>query len=210
LIIHGVDTNKLAMQAKRMALQTRHRSVMRSRLWYGFVRLFSQPLTLIFPILLAAVVAVAWLNRDAIPLPSGEAFPGLVEVWQMTLAALIIVFAFLALWGILVLLGTPHHAKKTDAALVRIGLVDRYDLGPALLHIDSVKGTEVSRMEFLSQGISMEVWEDRERAICDALNVHFVEPPSYGGRKGNNRSYILITVAPGAEISQANTLYDEL
>jgi len=160
--------------------------------------------------MLAVVAVIAWRNRSKFTLPGeNNIFPEWVMLWQITLSVLIIVLALLGFWGILALLGTPHHARQIDAALVHIGLVDRYDVGPALLSSRRVKGSPVQVLELFSEGISLEAWEGKRRAVEDALNVHMVEPLAYGGRKGNNRHRIVLTVAPGAANKQAKPLYDD-
>lgn len=195
---------------QKMEAQTRRKVVARFRLWYGLKRLFQQTWTLIFPLLLWAAATLTWHNTDKLPLPGGsDATPEMVMLWQLALSALVVVFSVLALWGLLVLLGTPRWAKKIDAALLHIGLVDRYDLGPALLSAQRVKGSSVQALEFWSKGISLEAWEDKRRAIEDVLNVHMVEAPTYGGRKGNDRRRIRLTVAPGADNQPTATLYED-
>lgn len=195
---------------RALEIQERRRVIVRSRLLNGFLRLFKQPWTLILPLLLAVVVILAWRNRVKLSLPgSNSSLPELVELWQITLSTFIVVLALLLLWGILALLGTPRQAKKIDSALLHIGLVDRYDFGPTLLHIQPIKGTTVRKMTFYSKGIAITHWVERKDDISDVLNVHFVEQPVYGGRKGNHRNYIVLTVAPGADDQPTATLYED-
>ncbi len=197
-------------QLRKMAVQEHRRVIVCSRTLNGAVRLFAQPWTLILPLLLAIFAALAWYNRGKLSLPSeNSVLPQLAVLWQIILSALIVVFSFLSFWGILALLGTPHHAKQIDAALVHIGLVDRYGVGPALLSSRRIKGSSAQILEFWSKGISLDAWEDKRRAIEDVLNVHMVEAPTYGGRKGNNRRRICLTVAPGAGNQPTAVLYED-
>lgn len=191
----------------KMEAQIRRKVAARSRLWHGLKRLFLEPWTLVLPLLLVVATAFAWHHTDKLPLHSS--IPEMELLGQFALSALVVVFSVLALWGLLVLLGTPRRARKIDAALLHIGLVDRYDLGPALLSAQRVKGSSVQVLEFWSKGISLEAWEDKRRAIEDVLNVHMVEAPTYGGRKGNDRRRIRLTVAPGADNQPTATLYED-
>ena len=210
MVAQGIDTKKSFARQRELFAQDRRKVVVRSRLWHGFKRLFQQPWTLAFPLLLAIAAVLAWHNTDKLPLPGGnEAIPEMVILWQLVLHALVVVLTVLAFLLLLALLGTPRRAKKIDNALSHAGLVDRYGLAPALLHIYSVKGKAVKKMLFYSKGVPLTRWVEREGDISDALNVHFVEPPAYGGKKGNNRNYIVLTVAPGAGNQPTPALYDD-
>lgn len=205
-----VNFQQITNNYRTLSVQERRRAVMRSRLRYGFVRFFRQPWTLTLPLLLAVTTILAWLNRKKLSLPGNTAQePFLVELWQITLSVFIVALSFFAFLGIIALLGIPHHAKKIDTALAHAGLVDRYGVAPALLHIQPIKGTAARELTFYAMGIAKASWEEREGDICDALNVHFVELPAYGGRKGNNRNYIVLTVAPGAATDNHQPLLDD-
>ncbi len=194
----------------KITIQERRRIIVRFRTLYGAIHLFTRPWALILPLLWAILTALAWYNRSKLSLPGGNSvLPQMAALWQIVLSALIIIFSFLSFWGILALLGTPHHAKRIDAALVHIGLIDSYGIGPALLSSRRVKGSPVQVLEFWSKGISLDAWEDKRRAIEDVLNIHMVEPLTYGGRKGNNRHRIVLTVAPGADNQPTATLYED-
>lgn len=191
----------------KIEAQVRRQVVSRTRLWCGLKRLFLEPRTLVFPLLLVVAAVLAWHNTDKLPLHSS--IPEMELLGKFALSAMVVVLSALLFFGLLSLLGTPRRAKKIDAALFHIGLVDRYDLGPALLSSRRVKGSSVQVLEFWSKGISLEAWEDKRRAIEDVLNVHMVEAPTYGGRKGNDRRRIRLTVAPGADNQPTAALYED-
>lgn len=205
------DTKQIPARLRGIFAQERRKVVVRSRLWHGFKRLFQQPWTLAFPLLLAIAAVLAWHNTDKLPLPGGnEAIPEMVILWQLVLRALVVVLTVLAFLLLLALLGTPCRAKKIDNALSHAGLVDRYGLAPALLYVQPVKDTAaIRKVIFYSKGVPLTRWVEQEGDISDALNVHFVEPPAYGGKKGNNRNYIVLTVAPGAGNQPTPVLYDD-
>lgn len=192
---------------QKVETQIRRKVIARFRLWHGFKRLFLEPWTLVFPLFLVIATALAWKNTDKLPLHSS--IPEMELLGQFALSALVVFLSALLFLGLLSILGAPRRAKKIDAALVHAGLVDRYDLGPALLSSRRVKGSSVQVLEFWSKGISLEVWEDKRRAIEDVLNVHMVEDPTYGGRKGNNRRCICLTVAPGTDNLPTAPLYED-
>lgn len=196
-------------RTKKLEAEKRRRNIFWLRLRYGVLAIVRQPWKLIFPVLLLLLSVLAWGNRAKIPLPGGNGDPALVALWECAVALLIIMFSALLLLGLAVVLGTPPHAKKIDAALVHVDLVDCYGSGPALISSQRTKGTDIRIMEFLSYGISKEKWERKQSDIEDVLNVHYVERMRYGGRKGNNRNYIVLTVAPGAGAKRAEPLYDD-
>lgn len=115
----------------------------------------------------------------------------------------------LLLAGLILLLGTPYRAKLTADNLSQIGLVSQ-GFSPALVSRNHVKNTDVSVLVFYSLGVSKELWEKQQAAVQDVLNIHFVEPIKYGGRKETNRNLIVLTVSPGASgIGRREKLYDD-
>lgn len=203
--MNSIDTHA---RLRAYTLQERRQVIIRSRLFNGFLRLFRQPWTMLFPLLLMVTVTFAWANRSKFALP-GNISPEWEKLWQLTLSVLITLLSLLILWGTLTLLGTPRHTAQIEAALAHAGLIDRYGLCPALLSVRRVKNSSVLRLTFWSKGIQLETWAEKERAIEDVLNFHTVKPAAYGGRKGNDSRRIVLTLAPGVRNQPVNPIYDD-
>lgn len=164
----------------------RRRAVVRTRLWQGILRLFKQPWTIIFPLLLVLAAAYAWCFRAAVPLP-GNTMPELMELWQIVLAALIIVFTVLGLCGLLALMGTPPRAREIER-----GVADALDIPiekdyqrPFLVSCTKIKGTTAKEYVFSSPSVNIERWNEKSTRdkIMWVLNGHSDEPFTHGKRK---------------------------
>lgn len=189
-------------RVERMERERRRRAVMLSRLRINVRR----------PVNLAIVVLVLALGGSAstwikLPFPGGDGFPGLVMVWDYTISLLILILSMLS--SVVILTMPPLNAKNIESGLEHIKLVDRYGLSPVLISSYSLKQTNIRQLFFYSRGIGKEVWEKRRQAIEDVLNVHYVSPIQYGGKNGNNRNFIVLVVAPGAETKREEPLYDD-
>lgn len=201
-----INLNK---RVRELEIQRRRHAILCCRLRYGFLSLFKQPWTFVFPLLLVVLTAFVCCNLDNIPLPGGNTVSVLAELWHLALLPFTVVLSLLAFLGFIAVQGTPKRAKEINAALDHINLCDRYGLAPALLHSQPVRGKNVQALTFYSRGIDKSTWERCEASICDILNVHFVEPPHYGGKDNNNRNLIVIIVSPGAEAKRSEPLYDD-
>lgn len=159
-------------------------------------------------LLLCAAFAVAWNMRGNL-VPFDGNSPLLLTIYGYIIAFLIPAVFVLLLAGLLLLLTKPKQAGKMEDCFLQIGLVDHCGYPPTLISRKRVKNTSVNIMVFYSLGIGREMWEKRIGDIQDALNIHFVEPIKYSGRKGRNRNLIVITAAPGAVTRREDTLYDD-
>lgn len=157
----------------------------------------------------ASALALGWFACTwvKIPLPGGNSFPWLVMVWDYSIMLLILVVSML--FSLAVLTIPPLHAKSIESGLRHIGLVDHYGFSPALISNQGLKHSNIRKLRFYTRGIAKETWTRRQSAIEDVLNVHWIDEPQYGGRRGNNRNYIVLTVAPGAENKREEPLYDD-
>lgn len=191
---------------RELVFQQRRRAVMCCRLRSGFLVLFKQPWKLVFPALLAVIFLCAWNKCKDIPLPgNANNLPVMSALWEVVIPLVIVTFAVLLLFGLLVALGTPSKAKSIDAGLAHIALIDRYGIGPALISVQKIRDTGVRKLTFYSKGISMERWEKMSGSIADILKCHFIEPIQYG----KNSNYIVLTVAPGLASKRNRPFYDE-
>lgn len=182
--------------------ERRRRAVMFSR----FCANVKRPANLITA---ALVLALGWLvcAYVRIPFPGGGNLPGLVMIWDYAIMLLILLLAMLATLVILTM--PPLHTKDIESGLQHIALVDRYGFSPALVLNQGLKHSNIRELRFYSRGIAKETWIKRQSAVEDVLNVHWIKEPQYGGRKRNNRNYIVLIVAPGAESKREEPLYDD-
>lgn len=186
------------------------RTAISRRMRTGVCELFRHPWNIAILILAVALFYVLWRIRNVIPIPADATeVPLLAGVYRGTIAVLIILLFVVLVMGLLIAFGTPRSAAKIERSLVLVGLTDRYDCGPILVGNERIKGTSIRLLTFFSFGISREIWERRQQAIEDVLNVRWIGSPEYGGRRGDNRNYIVLKVAPGTEAPPKEVLYDD-
>lgn len=185
----------------------RARKVNMLRLWYWLKSIPRKPWTLL-PVLLTAIAFIwIWNSRHMlIPQPENS----LLSITFRYSIPVSIVLCFLLLFsGNLLLISSPFHARRYESALLQICLVSSMEMPPSLIARLPIKNTNAYRLVFYSLGISMSEWNTRKGDIEDALNLHYVESPQYGGRNGNNRNIIVLTVAPGVNKTNQEVLYDD-
>ncbi|MFW5526952.1 MAG: hypothetical protein ACOCOW_07985 [Prevotella sp.] len=189
-------------RVRQLTIQQRNRAVMRNRLVYGLKSFRHRPWMIALPLLLAVFTVFICCNLDNIPFPvTSEWLP----LWEAIAALLTVTLATLLLWGLLVVLGTPYKARSVDNSLEHIGLVDRYEIGPALIENEKIGKSHARRYTFFSKGIDRERWEKKRGELEDILNVHLLEPIAYG----KNRNYIVLVVASDVQGKEQKPLYDD-
>jgi len=157
-------------------------------------------LTLALMLLIAGMVSCGLAK---IPFPGDDTYPELVMFWDCSTRLFIFILFLFATVALLIL--PPRQAAKVEAALVHIGLIDRYDLGPILVSCQQIGHSSANRLTFYCRGIARKMWEKRQPAIEDVLNVHYLEPPKYG----KNRNFVVLVVAPGVESKRKESLFDD-
>ncbi|MBQ3135778.1 MAG: hypothetical protein IJB75_08255 [Oscillospiraceae bacterium] len=198
------------VQRRKEILHFRNQFVMRIRVCYGLRNLFRRPWKLVFFAVVVGVFIVLSSGRTNILLPVEVAeTPLLSMVYECSIAALRILMFVLLVVGLLIAFGTPRAAREIERNLVHVRLTDRYDWGPVLVEDSRMKGTAVRKLTFYSHGISKEMWESRQQAVEDVLNVQWVDAPCYGGKREDNRNYIVLTVVPGTGPERKEPLYDD-
>lgn len=189
-------------RVRELEEQRRRRAVMASR-FCSNIRHLANLATAIL------VLALGWFAGTwvKIPFPGDDTYPVLVTIWDY--AVMLLVWILSVLFTLAILAMPPLHAKSIESGLQHIALIDRYGFSPALVSNQGLKHSNIRELRFYSRGISKEIWTKRQAAIEDVLNVHWIEEPQYGGRKRNNRNYIVLIVAPGAESKRKEPLYDD-
>jgi hypothetical protein len=189
-------------RVRELEEQRRRRAVMASR-FCSNIRHLANLATAIL------VLALGWFAGTwvKIPFPGDDTYPVLVTIWDY--AVMLLVWILSVLFTLAILAMPPLHAKSIESGLQHIALIDRYGFSPALVSNQGLKHSNIRELRFYSRGIAKEIWTKRQAAIEDVLNVHWIEEPQYGGRKRNNRNYIVLIVAPGAESKRKEPLYDD-
>ena len=189
-------------RVRELEEQRRRRAVMASR-FCSNIRQLANLATAIL------VLALGWFAGTwvKIPFPGDDTYPVLVTIWDY--AVMLLVWILSVLFTLAILAMPPLHAKSIESGLQHIALIDRYGFSPALVSNQGLKHSNIRELRFYSRGIAKEIWTKRQAAIEDVLNVHWIEEPQYGGRKRNNRNYIVLIVAPGAESKRKEPLYDD-
>ncbi|NBI10737.1 hypothetical protein D1641_12045 [Colidextribacter sp. OB.20] len=189
-------------RVRKLEEQRRRRDVMVSRLCANIKRQVSWIATVLA--LVSGWLACAYVR---IPFPGVGNLPGLVMIWDYAIMLLILLLSMLA--ALVILTMPPLHTKDIESGLQHIALVDRYGFSPALVLNQGLEHSNIRELRFYSRGIAKETWIKRQSAVEDVLNVHWIEEPQYGGRRRNNRNYIVLIVAPGAESKREEPLYDD-
>lgn len=189
-------------RVRELEEQRRRRAVMASR-FCSNIRHLANLATAIL------VLALGWFAGTwvKIPFPGDDTYPVLVTIWDY--AVMLLVWILSVLFTLAILAMPPLHAKSIESGLQHIALIDRYGFSPALVSHQGLKHSNIRELRFYSRGIAKEIWTKRQAAIEDVLNVHWIEEPQYGGRKRNNRNYIVLIVATGAESKRKEPLYDD-
>ena len=182
-----------------------HLKVSVLRLKYGVLEIVRHPWKLLFLIAIFIAFVFIWHNRNFFDID----VPLLSQVYHIAIDMLIFIVGVLTLIGAIILIGTPINAKDTERRLLRIGFDDQFGSPPILLNTQKIKGTKAQRMIFFSLGLSKQKWIDRQHDIEDTLNITLLSEPVYGGRKNNNRNYIVLIVAKGDIQHKRSTLYDD-
>lgn len=188
---------------KQEILATRRRAVRRYRL----LNLLHTPGKLLVLLPVLAVALVLWQYRNAV-IPK-EISADLAELYQFVVPMVIVVLAAVFAFAVLDIAAVPRHAKRYERALFAANLTTCETIAPALLSRRHIKGSSIHVLTFYSIGVSCEYWLKNQSAAEDALNVTFIEPPTYGGRKGMNRNLIVLTVTDGVNERRKEPLLDD-
>lgn len=184
----------------------------RSRICLGAKQLIHNPiLNLLWLPVIIAVILIIWgkkivlyyLTYDIdIPQTLYSIFNGIIT-FIIALLLILLVFAMLEIIGELT-------ARKDENALLIAFGTKQCNFGcPILINKYRIKGTKVTFREFYSLAIHYKLWIDRQDAIADAMNVHFVDEIKYGGKNNADGNRIIIKTAKGRKSIGQGALYDE-
>lgn len=196
---------------KKKANHRRRQTIVWLRLRYGLVALFQRPWRVGLLAVFLIGFHIAWNKRNQIfgLLDISKGSPLLSPIYGCAISTLLVVLPLLFLIGLLMRLGTPKQTKDFELRLLQIGLKDRFDDCPVLITREKQRDSSVEYMTFFSRGVSKEVWEQNRADVEDALDISWVDIPRYGGKRGTNRNYIVLTVVSGTGPVRKEPLYDD-
>ncbi len=179
--------------------------MLRIRYW---LKILPQMPWRVVPVLLYVLTFVwIWNTREEF-LPQFDN-PTILSLCQYGVAtAIILLFGSLFL-VLLLVLSRPRRANQYESGLIQIDFAPHNGVPPTLIARLPIKYSQVYRLVFYSLGVSMKDWVARKEDIEDVLNLHYVEAPQYGGKNGNNRNLIVLTVSPGVGTNNTAVLYDD-
>ena len=203
-----MSNNNYLIEAEKAETQRRQQTILWCRIRCGVMEIFRKPWKALLIAVLCVVTVLMYGNKPVIlalfPINSRSRLP--MQICSISVSAIIILAFIFSFVGLLVLLGTPLHAKQIEASLAHIGLTDRYGFPPVLVVFGKAcRNPAIKEMHFYSRGIDRLLWIQRQAAIEDILNVTITEPISYG----KSRNYIVLTVVPGAATRRTEPLYDD-
>ena len=146
--------------------------------------------------IIALVIGIFWKKDDAIAyLVRDMDNP---EILYLILNSVIIFFTILlpllVIFAIFEMVGELSARWSESCLVVAFSAKDLRHGHPILIDKYTIKGTGVTVREFYSP-IPYKTWVEKQDAIADAMNVHFVEEIKYGGKKNNDGNKIIITTA---------------
>ncbi len=177
------------------------------RFYYFSKSIFKKPWRMIPILFLVLFFVWLWNCSQAFLSQLDNEFLHTLFLYGLSVSTILLFFSLLIV--LLLLISYPPRAKRYESALMQIDLAPTNGVPPALIAQMRIKNTKVTRLVFYSLGVSLKEWVTRQEEIEDSFNVHYVEAPQYGGRKGNNRNLIVLTVAPGVSSSCKEVLYDD-
>lgn len=185
----------------------RTRKINSLRFFYWLKSIPKKPWRILPILFLTLIFTLLWNHRQAFLPELDSPFVSTLLLYGVSVS---IILLFLSLLLILFLLiSYPLRARRYESIFLQINLTPTKGAPPALVAQMPIKNTKATRLVFYSLGVSMKDWIARQEEIEDALNVHYVEAPKYGGRKGNNRNLIILTIAPGVRNISRELLYDD-
>jgi len=141
------------------------------RMAMGCKCVFTNPIKLLVLVAYLLSAFALWHYKDLISIT--EFTDSVNELITTLIQYGILAYAVVGFFFLLVLFGTPLRSKSTHDNFRRIGLVNSVGEAPSLLTKRKYKANKkVIIMEFISNGIPLNEWEDKRQRIETALNIH--------------------------------------
>ena len=185
--------------------QRRNRIKQWLRIRLGILQMIHMPIlnVLFIPIVILAVAIWKVKNKVFAMIEIPQI---LLLIYKFCINFFAVILPILVIFFLLEVIGNLT-ARKDEQDLAEA--FDNHDLRngcPILMNKKRIRGSNVIMREFYSSGIPMKVWEEKQEAIADSLNIHFCEPLRYG--KSNGRRILMYT-AVGRETTSRGDLYDD-
>lgn len=160
---------------KREYKQRLFNNTFKQVLWYYFragvkSMLRSIPKIIVFAVFVTAFFIV-WSKKEGFFKPT-DVFAGLRSVAISVVSVMIIAAFVLSIAVLMILFGTPSHAKRFHDNFQRAGMTNSAMESPALLsRTYDAQNRRIQRLEFLSKGLPLSLWQDNKEKIESALNI---------------------------------------
>lgn len=188
------------------------RKKQRLRIQLGFKQFIHKPILnlLWIPAIMVAILVIwgkeivlDYLTYD-IDIPQT-----LYSIFNSLITFITVLLLVLLVFAMLEIIGELTARKDENALLIAFGTKQCNFGCPILIDKYRIKGTKVTFREFYSLAIHYKLWIDRQDAIADAMNVHFVDEIKYGGKNNADGNRIIIKTAKGRKSIGQGALYDE-
>lgn len=196
MTIKTEDKERLALEAKRRQNLQRVKmgwsAVLNERRKAGILSVYLLGAAILFFIIDTA-------NAKTFPLGIAD----LLTVLNFLLFAALLIFgAALVLWR----LGTPWGTRAIEDAVKRAGIVNHTGEAPMLCRkYRDTKNSRVTVLEFLSNGVPLKLWHDRQDALETSLNRSIAKIT-----EGRDKQHVLVyTVSAGCVLPERLVWRDE-
>lgn len=195
------------MEHDKYLTQRRNRLLQYLRLRLGVQQLISKPLLNILLIPIVVLSVILWKEKErAICLFHVPEV--LFSAYRFSVVFMVIAIPLLLLLLILDYIGKLTARKDEVALMIAFSPKDLRNGCPILMSRKKIEETNVTRREFYSD-IPLHIWEERENAIADALNIRFTQRTQYGGR-ANGKRIVMYTVNSRLPADMGNIIDKEL
>jgi len=139
-----------------------------------------------------AVLALAiWIFRDNIFQLNNQDIFSLVFMGALNF--MLPFWLIIGLVALIIFFGTPFGAKQINDNLWRIGLINHAGESPFLIRKTTDQHrTRMSALEFVSNGIPIDIWRDKQSKIETALNIYIANI-----ERGKNSKRIIVYCVSG-------------
>ena len=160
---------------KREYKQRLFNNTFKQVLWYYFRAGVKRMLRSIPKIIVFAVFVttffILWSKKEGFFKPT-DVFAGLRSVAISVVSVMIIAAFVLSIAVLMILFGTPSHAKRFHDNFQRAGMINSAMESPALLSRKyDAQNRRIQQLEFLSKGLPLSLWQDNKEKIESAQNI---------------------------------------
>lgn len=193
------------MEYDKYLTQRRNRLLQYFRLRLSVQQLFNKPMLNILLIPIIVLFIILWKEKEKI-ISLFDVPEILFSAFRFSVYFMAIMIPLLLLLLTLETIGKLTARKDEVALLIAFEPKELRNGCPILMSKKKQKGTSVVKREYYSD-IPLHKWEEKKKAVADALNIRLVEEINYGGRANGKR--IVIYTTSGRKAESREKLYDE-